>query len=253
MNFAKILRTYRSMFNITQDELAALLGVNRSIYTCYEIGTVSPTIEAIHKVAQVFFLSIEHFDEEEVKKAELEAEEKAKSEAEAESEPKQEAQQEAQQEVQQEAQQEIQQVAQQEPKSELQLEPRPGLRSHQNQRPPEPYKRQPLPMLFPPPSLVLYDVVQKSSGRQPTNEGTVKAKANEKEGGIATKMESKKEKDGKTKKVDKITNNFLCLQPKEQEIIIRYRMIIECDDPVAKAYVSQRLIEILREIDPNSF
>lgn len=53
-----ILTTLRKNLELTQREVADALNVDRSTYTCYEIGKTEPNIETLMKLARIFNVSI---------------------------------------------------------------------------------------------------------------------------------------------------------------------------------------------------
>ena len=56
--FADNLRLLRKSFNLTQQEVADILGVNRSTYTFYEAGKSTPSKENIVKLCDIFNVTV---------------------------------------------------------------------------------------------------------------------------------------------------------------------------------------------------
>lgn len=54
----ELLAMYRKKLELTQREVAEALNVDRSTYTCYEIGKTEPNIETITKLAKIFNVSV---------------------------------------------------------------------------------------------------------------------------------------------------------------------------------------------------
>ena len=57
MDFARKLKCYRTMLNLTQTAIAEAMGVERSTYSCYETGKTLPTSEGIRLLSQLFGVS----------------------------------------------------------------------------------------------------------------------------------------------------------------------------------------------------
>ena len=55
------LRYFREKYDFTQEQLAAVLGVNRSTYAYYETGKTMPGIDRLIKLAEFYHLDIESF------------------------------------------------------------------------------------------------------------------------------------------------------------------------------------------------
>jgi transcriptional regulator with XRE-family HTH domain len=60
MKFGSILSDLRNKSNITQKELANILGVSRGTIGMYEIGQRDPDTETLKKLAQYFNVSIDY-------------------------------------------------------------------------------------------------------------------------------------------------------------------------------------------------
>lgn len=58
--FSLRLISLRKACNMTQEELAVAIGINRSTYTCYEIGTSMPTIATLIAIADVLEVSTDY-------------------------------------------------------------------------------------------------------------------------------------------------------------------------------------------------
>lgn len=54
----ELLAMYRKKLELTQREVAEALNIDRSTYTCYEIGKTEPNIETITKLAKIFNVSV---------------------------------------------------------------------------------------------------------------------------------------------------------------------------------------------------
>lgn len=52
------LRMLRKSFNLTQQEVADILGIDRSTYTFYEVGKTKPTIDNLKKLCDVYNVSL---------------------------------------------------------------------------------------------------------------------------------------------------------------------------------------------------
>lgn len=59
------LKLYRENKNITQSEIADILGVKASTISKYEAGTLEPNIQSLKKLAELFELSVDELIEEE--------------------------------------------------------------------------------------------------------------------------------------------------------------------------------------------
>lgn len=53
-----LLTMYRKKLELTQREVAEALNIDRSTYTCYEIGKTEPNIETISRLAKIFNVSV---------------------------------------------------------------------------------------------------------------------------------------------------------------------------------------------------
>lgn len=53
MDFSDKLKLYRRMLNVTQEDIADALGVDRSTYSYYEAGKSVPTSDGIHMIANI--------------------------------------------------------------------------------------------------------------------------------------------------------------------------------------------------------
>lgn len=53
-----LLTMYRKKLDLTQREVAEALNIDRSTYTCYEIGKTEPNIETISRLAKIFNVSV---------------------------------------------------------------------------------------------------------------------------------------------------------------------------------------------------
>lgn len=51
------LRKYRKKCGLTQQQIADALNIDRTTYTCYEIGKTEPNIETISKLKELFRVS----------------------------------------------------------------------------------------------------------------------------------------------------------------------------------------------------
>ncbi len=56
--FAENLRTLRKNFKLTQQEVADILGIDRSTYTFYEAGKSTPSKENIIKLCDIFNVTV---------------------------------------------------------------------------------------------------------------------------------------------------------------------------------------------------
>ena len=54
----RFLRTSRTELN--QSEVAKLLHIDRSTYTCYELGKTEPSLEILKQLAVIFGVSVDH-------------------------------------------------------------------------------------------------------------------------------------------------------------------------------------------------
>lgn len=53
-NLAETLRFYREQMSYSQQQIADSLQIDRSTYTCYELGRTVPSNENINKLARIF-------------------------------------------------------------------------------------------------------------------------------------------------------------------------------------------------------
>ena len=60
MNFGSKLRSFRNIYNITQDEIADAMGVERSTYSYYETGRTPPTMEHAKIISKIFFVPLDY-------------------------------------------------------------------------------------------------------------------------------------------------------------------------------------------------
>lgn len=60
-NFRRVLRQSRMAAHMTQDAVAAALGITRSAYTYYESGKTAPDLAAVRKMAEIFKVPAEVF------------------------------------------------------------------------------------------------------------------------------------------------------------------------------------------------
>lgn len=58
--FGDRLRELREDFNLTQEQLANKVDVNRSTISAYENNTINPTFDVVIKLANVFNVSIDY-------------------------------------------------------------------------------------------------------------------------------------------------------------------------------------------------
>lgn len=58
--FGERLKELREDFNLTQDQLAEKIGINRSTISAYENNAISPTLEILVKLADTFNVSIDY-------------------------------------------------------------------------------------------------------------------------------------------------------------------------------------------------
>ena len=59
--FRKLLRQIRLACGYSQGAVAEALGVNRSTYTCYELGKTVPSLDTLKKLSLIFAVPIEAF------------------------------------------------------------------------------------------------------------------------------------------------------------------------------------------------
>ncbi len=58
--FSLRLISFRKARNLTQADMAKLLQMNRSTYTCYEIGTSMPNITTLCQIADIFEVDLDY-------------------------------------------------------------------------------------------------------------------------------------------------------------------------------------------------
>ncbi len=58
VNVGENLRKIRVAHKLTQNEVAESLGLERSTYTCYEIGKTEPSIKSLLKMAKMYNVSV---------------------------------------------------------------------------------------------------------------------------------------------------------------------------------------------------
>lgn len=61
MVYNELLRTLRLTNGNTQQNIADMLGINRSTYTCYETGKTRPDLEFIAYLSKLYDVSVEIF------------------------------------------------------------------------------------------------------------------------------------------------------------------------------------------------
>jgi transcriptional regulator with XRE-family HTH domain len=59
MSLATNLKLYRSLYDVTQDDLSEALGVERSTYTSYEAGKSLPTREGAQLLSGIFLIELD--------------------------------------------------------------------------------------------------------------------------------------------------------------------------------------------------
>lgn len=59
MNFSQRLRFFRKEDGSTQQEIANILGIDRSTYAYYELGKTEPSIKKLCKLAELFEISLD--------------------------------------------------------------------------------------------------------------------------------------------------------------------------------------------------
>lgn len=60
VEFGQRLRDLRKQKNLTQKQLAALIGVQNSIISFYEVGDRTPSPDILRKLASVFHVSVDY-------------------------------------------------------------------------------------------------------------------------------------------------------------------------------------------------
>ncbi len=53
-NLGKLLKNYRKLNQLTQQQIADALNINRTTYTYYETGKTEPYIDTLHKLIKIF-------------------------------------------------------------------------------------------------------------------------------------------------------------------------------------------------------
>lgn len=56
-NFGQLLRNYRKINQLTQQQVADALNINRTTYTYYETGKTEPNINTLYKLIKLFDVS----------------------------------------------------------------------------------------------------------------------------------------------------------------------------------------------------
>ena len=52
-NFGQLLRNFRNINQLTQQQVADALNINRTTYTYYETGKTEPSIDNLHRLIQI--------------------------------------------------------------------------------------------------------------------------------------------------------------------------------------------------------
>lgn len=63
MGIGNKIKTFRKMHKMSQQELATQIGVSRSTIACYENGHVSPSLDVICKLSEIFNVRVDAFME----------------------------------------------------------------------------------------------------------------------------------------------------------------------------------------------
>lgn len=79
-HIGKIVKKYREERNLTQQQIADLIHMHRSNYSIVEAGERELSIEAIHKIAACFGITIDQLVNEEIIPQEINVEDKTLSE-----------------------------------------------------------------------------------------------------------------------------------------------------------------------------
>lgn len=58
--FGERLKELREDFNMTQEQLGQIIGINRSTISAYENNTINPTLDVVVKLADTFNVSIDY-------------------------------------------------------------------------------------------------------------------------------------------------------------------------------------------------
>ena len=58
--FAERIKEERKRRKLTQEDIAAQLGITRSAYTLYETGKTQPSLETAVKLADIFQISLDY-------------------------------------------------------------------------------------------------------------------------------------------------------------------------------------------------
>lgn len=53
-NFGQLLRNFRNINQLTQQQVADVLNIHRTTYTYYENGITEPSIDNLHRLIQIF-------------------------------------------------------------------------------------------------------------------------------------------------------------------------------------------------------
>lgn len=53
-NLGQLLKNYRKINQLTQQQVADALNINRTTYTYYETGKTEPSIDTLHKLIKIF-------------------------------------------------------------------------------------------------------------------------------------------------------------------------------------------------------
>lgn len=56
-NFGQLLRNYRKINQLTQQQVADVLNIHRTTYTYYENGITEPSIDTLHKLIKILGIS----------------------------------------------------------------------------------------------------------------------------------------------------------------------------------------------------
>lgn len=62
---AENLKNIRKEHKLTQQDIANVLGIDRSTYAFYETGKTAPSVNTLYKLAEIYNISIESFVDEE--------------------------------------------------------------------------------------------------------------------------------------------------------------------------------------------
>ncbi len=61
MNIARMMKYYRQLKNISQEDLSNLSGINLSTIKKYEVGIRKPKYEQLEKIAEALGINVNHF------------------------------------------------------------------------------------------------------------------------------------------------------------------------------------------------